>query len=75
MTDQQRYLKTQEILKNFPNAEERMKQSALFNQVIQMMVRDLTPYQVIDQLITVTEDIQRAFEQYAIRDTRPISMK
>lgn len=72
MTENERYLKTSELLSKFPNGEKRMRESALFNQVIQMMVRGLDDYQVIDQLITITEDTQRAFEQYALRDTRPI---
>ena len=58
------YNKVMEVLKNFPDYEEKYKKSALFHQVVQMMARGLTPYEVIIQLITITEDTQKAFELY-----------
>jgi hypothetical protein len=71
----ERYKKTDEIIAKFKNGKERYQQSALFNKVVQMLVRDADPLEIIDQLITTTEDFQKAFEQYMHRDTRPISFK
>ena len=68
------YQKTCEVLSKFPNNEERYRTSALFHQVVQMLVRQDDPYIVIEQLITSCEDIQRAFAEYINRDTRPICL-
>ena len=67
------YRKTDEIVAKFKNGEERYKTSPTFNRVVQMLVRDCDIYEVIDQLITITDDTQKAFEQYVCRDTRPMS--
>jgi len=66
MTREEQYRKTNEILAKFPNGEEKYKQSALFHQVVQMLVRLDDPYLVIEQLINVTEDTQHAFEHYLL---------
>jgi hypothetical protein len=60
------YQKAKEILQHFPNYEVRYNRSALFHQVIQMLVRTDDPYLIIDNLITLTEDTQKAFETYMI---------
>ena len=66
--------KTDEIIDRFTNGREKYKRSALFNRVVQMMVRGQSPYDMIEYLIQVTEDTQEAFQQFAIRDTRPMIM-
>jgi hypothetical protein len=71
--NQEIYNKTTEVLKNFKDSEKRMMTSPLFNRVVQMLARDVNVYDVINELITITEDTNRAFEQYILRDTRPIS--
>ncbi len=68
------YKKTDEVVAKFKNGKERYQQSALFNMVVQMLVRDADHLEIIDQLITITDDTQKAFEQYIHRDTRPINM-
>lgn len=68
----ERYNKTDEIISKFKNGKERYKRSVLFNKVAQMLVRDMDPYEVIDQLIMSNEDFQNALEQYMHRDTRPV---
>lgn len=68
------YKKTDEIVAKFKNGKERYRQSATFNRVVQMLVRDADPLEIIDQLITITDDTQKAFEQYIHRDTRPMIM-
>jgi len=50
---------------------EEYKTSALFNTVVQMLVRGEDPLEVIDQLITTAEDANKALIQYMYRDTRP----
>ena len=72
MTPTEEYQKTQEVLNKFLNRE-KYRKSALFHQVVQMLVRGVDPYLVIEQLITTTEDTQKAFEQYINRDDRPIT--
>lgn len=48
------------------------KRSALFNRCIQMMVSGGTPFEVIEQMVLINEQTQKAFEDYMNRDTRPI---
>jgi len=72
MKDIERYNKTKEIVSKFKDGEKRYRESALFNQVVQMLVRDVDPYDVINQLIQVTEDTQEAQKQYMLRSTSPI---
>ena len=64
--------KTDEIIDRFTNGREKYRRSALFNRVVQMMVRGESPYDIIEHLIQVTEDMQAAFSEFAIRDTRPM---
>lgn len=66
------YRKTEEIINRFKNGKERYKRSALFNKVVQMLVRDVDEYEIIDDLINVAQDSTSALEQYIYRDTRPI---
>lgn len=69
------FLKTNEYVAKFKDGEKRYRESPLFNQVIQMLVRDVDPIDVINQLIHTTEDTQRAFELYMIREKSPMSYK
>lgn len=69
------YKKTDECISKFKNGKERYRKSPTFNRVIQMLVRGVDPFDVIDQLCQVTDDTQKAFEQYVIRDERPIQIK
>jgi hypothetical protein len=74
MTHEEFYRKTDECIARFKNGKERYKTSATFNRVVQMLVRDIDPYEIIDQLCQMSDDQVKAFEQYAHRDTRPITM-
>jgi len=71
MTEEEHYNKTSETIAKFKNGEKRYKTSALFNTVVQMLVRGEDPLEVIDQLITTAEDANKALIQYMYRDTRP----
>lgn len=75
MTEQEFYHKTDECVARFKNGKERFKTSATFNQVVQMLVRDVDPYDIIDALCQMSDDQTRAFEQYIYRDTRPMIIK
>lgn len=75
MTQEEFYLKTSEYITKFKDGEKRYRESPLFNQVIQMLVRDVNPIDIIDQLIQTTENIQKAFEEYMVRVKSPMSYK
>lgn len=72
MRQEEFYLKTSKYITKFKDGEKRYRESPLFNQVIQMLVRDVDPIDIIDQLIHTTEDTQRAFELYMIREKSPM---
>lgn len=74
MNEMDFYKKTEECIAKFKNGKERYRTSVTFNRVVQMLVRDVDPYDVIEQLCEITDDTQRAFEQFAFRDTRPMRM-
>lgn len=67
MNQQERYAKTTEIISQFKNGKELYQTNALFNRCVQSMVRGATPIEIIEQLITVTDDTSKAFEQFIIR--------
>ena len=71
MSEQEFYRKTDECITRFKNGKERYKTSATFNRVVQMLVRDVNPYEVIDHLCQMSDDQTKAFDQYVHRDTRP----
>ena len=75
MRQEEFYLKTSEYITKFKDGEKRYRESPLFNQVIQMLVRDVNPIDIIDQLIQTTENTQKAFEEYMVRDKSPMSYK
>jgi hypothetical protein len=70
MTEQEFYRKTDECIARFKNGKERYKTSPTFNRAVQMLVRDVDPYDIIDQLCQMSDDHTKAFEQYIHRDTR-----
>lgn len=69
------YKKTEKCIAKFKNGKEQYRTSPTFNRVVQMLVRDVDPYDVIEQLCEIADDTQKAFEQFAFRDaankTRP----
>lgn len=69
------YKKTDECLSLFKNGKRLYMESAMFNRVVQMLVRGESPYAVIEQLVVSVEDTNKAFEQYILRDTRPFLVK
>lgn len=71
--EQEFYRKTDECIARFKNGKEKYKTSVTFNRVVQMLVRDVDPYEIIEQLCQMSNDQTKAFEQYIHRDTRPSS--
>lgn len=59
------------ILSKFPDGEKRFRESAIFNKVIQCLIRDVDPMVIIDQLIDTTERTQKAFTDYAQKAPMP----
>jgi len=72
MTQLEFYHKTDECIARFKNGQERYRTSSIFNMVVQMLVRDVDPYEIIDHLCQMSDDQTKAFEQYITRDTRPM---
>jgi hypothetical protein len=74
MKAEEYFKKTEECIFKFKNGRERYRQSPTFNVVVQMLVRGIDPYDVIDQLCQSMDDTQEAFKQYMARYTsmRPI---
>ena len=71
MLDTEFHTKLDECVSRFKNGKERYRHSPTFNTVIQMLVRDCDPYEVIDQLCQMSDDSLKAFTEYVWRDTRP----
>jgi len=72
MEEKEYYNKVDEIVAKFKNGNNLYHRSTTFNRVVQMLVRGADHFEVIAQLITITDDTQKAFEQYVLRDTRTI---
>ncbi len=70
MLDHEFYRKTDECIARFKNGKERYRNSATFNRVVQMLVRDVDPYEIIDHLCQMSDDQTKAFVQYIYRDNR-----
>ena len=70
-----RHQKITELLSKFKNGEELYKRNVMFNQAIQMMVEAMNEFEVLEQIILISERTQRAFEDYINRDTRPMTMR
>jgi len=73
--EQKIYTDVDRCINLFKNGEERYKKSPTFNNVIQMLIRNENPFEVIDFLCLMLDDQSKAFEQYIIRDTRPMITK
>lgn len=67
MTEQERYRKTDEVIAMFKRGEFLYKNSALFNTIVQQLVRGMDPYEVIESVISNCEDTSEAFKQHIIR--------
>jgi len=75
LSQSERYNLTDETISKFKNGKVLYRKSALFNRSVQMLVRGVTVYDLIENIIQVTEDTTRSFEQYINRDDRPLTMR
>ena len=64
MTDIQFNEKTKEVISRFKNGERLYQESAVFNKVVQCLVRDMDIYDLFEQVIQSSEDIRKAFEHH-----------
>lgn len=74
MTEQDFYKKTDECISRFKNGKERYKNSPTFNMVVQMLVKDVDHYEIIDYLCQTLDNQTEDFEQYINRSTRLVQM-
>lgn len=65
------YKKTEEIISKFENGKELYYKSPMFNQVVQMLARDVDIYKVIESMVTSVDDTQRAFEHHLMTTHKP----
>ncbi|HYD90686.1 MAG TPA: hypothetical protein VEA37_04260 [Flavobacterium sp.] len=54
------------VISKFKNGQERMRTSALFNQTIHELAHGKDPIAIIDQLITINESTQEAYQRCVI---------
>ncbi len=66
------YKKTDEIISKFKNGKELYHKSPMFNQVVQMLVRDVSFYDIIESIINSVDDTQRALEHHLMSSYKPI---
>lgn len=72
MNVEDNYQEITEILEKFKNGEELYRNSALFNKAVQMMAEGMNIYEVFEAILKVYEQTDKAFEDYILRDTRPL---
>jgi hypothetical protein len=72
MTQKEYNHKLDEVVSRFKNGRELYNKSALFNQIVQVLIREDDPYAVIEHLVQANTDTQKAFISYVERDTRPM---
>lgn len=66
MTNIEFHEKTKEVISRFKNGERLYNESAVFNKVVQCLVRDMDIYDLFGQVIQSSEDIRKAFEHHLI---------
>lgn len=76
MRDIQFHEKTKEVISRFKNGERLYQQSAVFNRVVQCLVRDMDIYDLLEQVIQNSEDVTQAFTYHLMKgNTHPIFPK
>ena len=61
-TEEGFYNKREELISKFKDGDKRYLESSLFNSVIHSLALGTDPLEIIDQLITVTEDTKKTLE-------------
>jgi hypothetical protein len=60
------YLKTDEVLNKFKNGKKMFNESSLFNIVVQQLIRNANPYDIIEELCQINTDMSKALEQQVL---------
>jgi hypothetical protein len=63
--------KIEKLVSKFENGWERYHKSAMFNSVINSMVRGADPLHIIDQVLKANDSVHDAFQKYVEGDTSP----
>jgi len=65
--------KTKEVISRFKNGEKLYNESSVFNKVVQCLVRDMDIYDLLEQVIQISEDTHKALEHQLLNNNqRPI---
>lgn len=67
--------KIDRLVSKFKNGKERYHKSALFNTTIMSLAQGDDPLVLIDQLIEMTENVQKNMEEYIKTDTRQMVVR
>jgi hypothetical protein len=66
--------KTDAIISKFKNGKELYRKSAMFNQCVQMLVRDADPLEIIEMICQSSDDIVKALEYRINNEIVPIGV-
>ena len=62
------------IISRFKNGEQKLRTSAIFNRVIQMLVRGCSEDEIIEHLCSMVDDIQKSFQQHLMENFQPLTI-
>lgn len=65
------YKNREELIPKFKDGDKRYLESALFNKVVQMLIRGADPILIIDQLVEMNDETQKKFQEYMINAPMP----
>ena len=75
MNNQELYIKVEEFISKFEDGKTMYRTSPLFNVIVTMLAGGSDVYSLILHLIKMNEHNAKAFEQYMLRDTRPLKLR
>lgn len=65
------YQKTDDVLAKFKHAKELYRSSAVFHSIVQQLVRGVSEYDIMEMLIIMMEDNNKALQSYVVREPYP----
>lgn len=68
------YRKTDEVISKFKHGKEMYRKSAMFNQCVQMLVRDADPLEIIEMLCVSHDDMRKALEHRIVNELVPVEV-
>lgn len=75
MTNIEFHEKTKEIISRFKDGERLFNDSALFNRVVQLLVRDVDIYHLLEQVIQNHEETMTAYTDCLLNSNQTIILK